>query len=257
MDIDAIGKEIPRIKRIADQMERILANPFVAGTEAERADALADLQALREFRDRLPEVDQKIGALDELIKDVGELKNRPTFDPEMIPQPSDAPGVTEDRVKALIDENLNTTSDKLDAMSTSLEQFLASHKDAQESEIGFGAQIGQINDRLNTLATQVEGLPAGGSSTATDLNDVLKSRDEEIAGLKTTISAQDGKIGEISGVVDSLSTKINALMDALDVQQPDLGAAGAGDNATEADVTKETPKDPAAPEPPVVAQDPA
>jgi outer membrane murein-binding lipoprotein Lpp len=241
MDIDAIGKEIPRFKRIADQMERILANPFVVGTEAERADALADLQALREFRDRLPDVDRKLDALDSMIQDVSELKNRPTFDPSMIPQPSDNPGVTEDGVKRLIQEALSST---------------ALGGDPSTNQTDLAAQVSQINDRLNTLATHVEGLPAAGSAPS-DLTDVLKARDEEIAGLKTTVTAQDTKIGELSGTVDSLSTKLDALMDALDVKEPDLGEAGAGDNATEADVTKETPKDPAAPAAPQGVQDPA
>ena len=242
MDIDAIAKEMPRFKRIADHMERMLADPFVAGTAAERADALADLQALREFRDKLPEVESKLGSVEAMIQDVAELKNRPVFDPSQIPQPSDNPSVTEDRVKALISEAMSSTS--IPASSTT-----AAPVDQSE-------EVDTLAARLNELETKFDGLPAAGAA-ATDLSDALKSRDDEIAALKDTVAGQDARIAELSGTIDGFSTKLDALMDALDVQEPDLGAAGAGDGATEADLNNDASKDPAAPDAPQGVQDPA
>lgn len=207
-DIDAMMKDAPRIKRIADRMERMLADPFVAGNEAERADALEDLAALREFRDELPQVRERLDALDGLIRDVADLKNRPQFDMSMIPQPNDnnQPGLTEDRVRDIVQEALGSVAQPPSSPAPTPDTGGLVLTEDRVKEI--------VANELNPLATAMDG--------ASD------KIEEFLASHQDTGSGDDSGLSDRVGVVE---TKLSALMDALDVQQSDLGPqdADAGD----------------------------
>jgi len=219
MDIDQIAKQMPALLELKRRMEIILDNPMNVANEAQRADALADFEELRKLRDEIPNIHERMAAIDSLVSDVAELKNRPTFDPSMIPAAQD-PGatLTEDRVKQLVQEALGSTS--LGGGAGISQADLDGH--FNEAMASRDEKIGSLQEESGILAARLNDLQTGeGDQTA-----FRKEIQDRIDELRVLVEAEkgDGDETALTGRVDVLETKIDGLMTALDVTDPDLGA---------------------------------